>query len=139
MAQTLIFDSKELKLSYDKDTQLYVIQWLEDALNLDEQQFKDKNIFIVAKAKENPLKKVLVDTRNVIYPVTDELTMWLMENVNKPILEHGAKKVAFLYPKDYLTKLGIEGYFSEIIKSERETRFSFFDDLDKAMQWLLED
>ncbi len=72
-----------------------------------------------------------------IFPMTETLNQWILENITEGLLQRGVKKVAYLYPADYISKLGLEMFISQaFMKTMSEIQRKFFSDVDQAVEWI---
>lgn len=85
-----------------------------------------------------PVKFLLHNARDFVYPFTQELNEWIKEHITKDILEKvGVKRVAYIFPQDYLTKIGLELLVDKVQAESPVIVRRFFSDREEAINWLL--
>ncbi len=130
--------NKWYEIKLDRANNLIEIAWKSAIIELSEEEYKKMLIDVYSKLPEYNVDKLLQNTSDTVYPITPELQEWITQNISKPYLENGGiKKVAYIIPREFLTKLGVEQL---VEKAQQETpsvvRY-FFASYDKAREWLL--
>ncbi len=134
----LIKETNYYKAFYDKDKNLLEIEWQEQVLELDEDEYKDVLYEVHQLLFNYPTKYILHNAQNFVYPFTQELNNWIKEHITKAILEKvGVKRVAYIFPKDYLTKVGLELLIDRVQALSPFIIRRFFSNREEALNWLL--
>ncbi len=121
----------------DPDRSINLIRWTQKILNLTTEEYKKGIIRAFTSLNNFPADYLIIDNTDAIYPITETLEEWIIENV-VPLNSH-YKKVAYIYPKDFLTRMGIEEIVnkSEEIDENVKKRRNIFNNLDEAIEWIL--
>ncbi len=132
----LIKSTKYYDILVSSDKKIAEIKWKKPILDMLIEEYKT----VLSKAYSQLLdlkpEALLQNTQDAVYPITDELQEWLTENITKKIFEKiGLKKIAYLVPTDFLTKIGIEMLIQKANQKSTIAR-NFLDDYQKAIDWL---
>ena len=138
MSQIVIRDTEYYKILYDEVNKLAEYVWKAAILDLSEEDYK--NILLDAYDLLFEFHPILLiqNMQDAIYPVTEAFQDWLAKNISKDRFEKsGVKKVAYVMPKDIISKIGLE-LLIERARSELPTIVRlYFDNLDEAKNWIL--
>ena len=101
----------------------------------DETEFKEViNNWRTTFEKYKPTKQ-LIDYSEYSFSISPELQQYINENLMKPLYKDGMRKVAFLLSRDLFAQLSIEKTMQK--ESGQLFEIKYFDDFDKAKNWLL--
>lgn len=78
---------------------------------------------------------LLVDERLFDFMITPDLQEWANENLIKPSIMNGAKKVAMISNDDIFVQTAVEQLLEE--KEAKPLEIMYFTDIEKAEKWLL--
>ena len=138
MAKQEVYRSDYLVITYYEDTDVLYIKWLPDVLELLHDEFKEEIMQYLYTLDKTGAKKMVIDLLDASYPLTDELNQWIIDVITKGILDRNVKKVAHVYPKDYLTQLGFDYLAKNLVQVSNLTR-KFTSSLDEAFEWIIQD
>ncbi len=127
-------------ISYDEDINAIILKSakLEGHNFAIDEEYKELISKYLEAFLHYKVEKVLMDLRDFVFPMTDEMEKWTQENISKKTAANGLKYVAYVYPQDIVTKFGLENYVEDMIKefeSNGPVRL-IFSDYDKAYQWI---
>ena len=83
-------------------------------------------------ARANPVRSVISDTREQNLVGMEDIK-WLTEVGNPQLIEVGIQKLAFISPKDQLTRLGESDY---AFRSKQQFIIQWFSDPEQAKAWI---
>ncbi len=128
------------KANYDSDKKLMEFVWSAQVSELENEQFDQVLLQAHNLLFDYPTELLLQNSANAIFPFTDEVQEWIEEHITKAILtKAGVKRVAFVFPKDYLSRLGLELVVEKLRLSTPSVIRLFFDNREQALNWLLGD
>ncbi len=131
-----LHNDKYLKIEFFADDKLLISTWSANLLELSLEEYKELLLKFAEFVTQHRPEKILMDTLKAAYPITPQLQEWLIRNIAVKEMQAGVKRVAYLQPLDFTSKLGIE------LTREKETAAGtgivrmFFDDKDEALKWL---
>ncbi len=113
------------------------IKWFPTIAELDEEEYKKQLYKTHAYLLDYDYTKLLENAQDFFYPLTQNLIDWIKENITLGIFNKSKlKKMAYVMPKDVLSKLGVENLVDQArLENPRVIRL-YFDDRDKAVNWL---
>ncbi len=119
------------------DGKILEVVWKKTILDMLVEEYKNVLIEAYSLLFDYKPQMVLQNTKDAVYPITPEFQEWLTENITKKIFKKvGIKKIAYLMPSDFLTKLGIEMLVKKANQEAAEMPRRFFDDRQEALDWL---
>ncbi len=133
------------RIKFDKQNKILIVEFFtvtEDTNllpEIDEEEIKEFLLKYVEAFMHYKTPKVLFDYTRLFMPLTDELSQWIIENVVKKTVANGLKKLAQVYPKDIITKLGLEILVEKTLTDAPGPKRMLFEDTDQAYQWLLKE
>ncbi len=133
-----ITDTPYYSVFFDPANKLIEVKWKPTILKLSINEYEK-----VCSEAYNYLfnytpKLLLQNTHDVIYPVTEELQTWLTENITKKIfVPTGIKKIAYIMPEDFLSKIGIEMLIEKANSQIPTISRMYFDNRSDALNWLI--
>ncbi len=136
MFKEVIYKSDSLIISHDQENGYLYMKWLPDVLNLDEEEFKQEMMHFLEAQRKTGASRIVVDALQAVYPLTEDMGKWLIEVITKGLIEGGVKRMAYLYPSDYLTKLGLENFLGDLHLKVTDIKRQVFDDVNEAIAWL---
>lgn len=106
-----IYESEFLSVNFEEENDCFVQFWKKspDTFELLQDEFRE---FVSLYEKYRPSKALWLQ-QNFCLPMDLEMHMWIEENANKPCVEYGNKKVAFVVGKDVLVHLSVMSFFQE--------------------------
>lgn len=139
MFKEVLYRSDYLIISHDQDNGFLYMKWLPDVLQLSEEEFKEQMMQFLEAQHKTGVKKIVVDALQAVYPLTEDIGKWIIEVITKGLIEGGVNKIAYLYPSDYLTKLGLESFIGDAYLKAKDIKRKVFDDVNEAIDWLVSD
>ncbi len=139
MFKDVVYKSDYLIISYDANDNFLYIKWLPSVLDLDAEDFKKEMLNFLDAVDKTGVKKLIVDALQAVYPLTEDIGQWIFDVITRGFIDRGVTRIAYLYPSDYLTKLGLESFLGDANLKIREIKRNVFDDVDKAVEWLKKD
>ena len=98
VAKTLSDDSLG-KITYDDETSLLTLEWLESTKDMIAPHFQGILYLLAGYALQKKSIKIFIDARKFLFHPSDELVgPWRTKNISPLYNEAGVKKFAFLYP-----------------------------------------
>lgn len=128
-----VYEGNYLTIFYENQNNLFVQNWINPPETI--AQFKSEMLEYVALYKVYKPKNVLWLQEDFKLKMDTEAQYWIEEHVNKPCLEYGNKKCAFVVSKDVLAHISVINSFEDI-KSCIEPRH--FSTETEARTWLTE-
>ncbi len=120
----------------DKDNSILVYRWKETILDLNEEEYKEGFLEALKYLEEYRPVHVIHDSRTQVYPITPELQKWIMNEITPRFKAVGVKKIAYVMPKDFLSKLALEQLVLKLISFKQGIKRMYFDDFDAAVEWM---
>ncbi len=134
----LIKDHKFYAINFDSKNRFVEVVWKRSILILNIEEYKKVCLQAYEVFFDLMPQYLLQNTLQVVYPVTEELQNWLTENITKKIfIKIGLKKIAYLMPKDYLSRIGIELLIEKANLQSADIERKYFFDKNEAIKWLL--
>jgi hypothetical protein len=112
-------------------------KWYPNSSEMSEDEFKKEMLVLADVFKQKKPKRVFVNHADFEFIVVPQVQKWVDEHVNWLLVQAGTQKVAFLVSPDIFTRLSVEQTLSEVRSQNLQTKF--FEDYQKAMDWLLEE
>lgn len=131
-----IYKSKFLEISFSENKNLLYFTWLDTTVEMNEEDYKSEMLNYLEELKKYAPSILLVDDRQMQFVISVELQEWIGANIFSVGIEVGLKAFAVVMNEDIITQLSTqlsaeENPEPEILKS------AFFDNLEDAEQWLL--
>ena len=121
---------------WDEANQLLIYKWKEAVLDLDEEKYKEGFLEATRFLYKYKPEKVLHDSRSQVYPITPELQKWITENITPKYKEIGVKKIAYVMPEEFMSRLALEQLVLKLLAFKHGIKRLFFDDYESALRWL---
>ncbi|TAE72652.1 MAG: hypothetical protein EAZ85_09155 [Bacteroidetes bacterium] len=118
------------------DNNVMYITWLEDAANMEDEDFKLHLILFTDSLKEHNCDKFMVDTRYGHVVMGLDIQEWHDSQIVPIYLALGIKKIAFILPEDAFVSMSLTQTFEEEKGQLLNTRY--FDDEKNALEWIAE-
>ncbi len=126
-----IYESDFLRINFEKEKDCFVQYWKKSPETYSTllKEFEEYTSYFM----DHTPSKTLWLQENFQLPINEEIHEWIEENVNKPCVEYGCEKVAFVVGKDVLVHLSVMSYFQESNSVIRPVHFATE---NEARQWL---
>ncbi len=127
-------------IKFDKENRVIEVEWKKDVLDLFEDEYKKILDEIHAQFYDYKPLYLLHNSKDFVYPMTESLQEYITENFSKKVLpEVGIRKVAYVFPTDYLSQIGLEMLVNKAEAAQPSILRMFFDNRDDAYNWLISD
>jgi hypothetical protein len=124
--------SEVYTIYFDEKKQHVVMEWNGYATS---RQFRDGTELMLNTLIQHKATKVLADIRNMkIIGLEDQ--QWLESDFLPRATRFGFKTIAIIQPKAYFNKVAVETVSYKVDKEK--LTINFFDDVEKACEWLKE-
>lgn len=129
-----IYQSPNLIIEHFPDNSLFIMTWRENTCEMTLDDFKQESLNCLALTRQLRPQKMMVDSREMFFPVVPELQDWLNENVLRANLELGLNISAFVMSLEEITQMSIEQAMDE----QEGVKFqnAFFDTREAAFDWI---
>jgi 6-pyruvoyl-tetrahydropterin synthase len=131
-----IYKSPNLIIEYDPENKMIITTWIVKDLNFTTEDFKRELMHYLDAVQGREVHSFLIDTREYNFPLTPEISQWIIENITPKLEQAGVKKFAYVLPKEFVSRIGVELLIDEAQKESKIIR-RFFEDYDQAKQWLI--
>ena len=132
----LIVANKYYEVLFEAAKSIMVIRWKESVFELTVSQYK-KEMF---KSHEFILdlrpKFLIHDGTSAVYPPTDSLYQWTVDNISPLYEEAGLEKIAYVYPHEEQTTLFLKNLVSHARGRYNTPQRRIFKTLSEALSWL---
>ncbi len=122
---------------WDGENRLLVYKWKDTIMDLDEESYKEGFLDSTKFLYQYEPLRVIHDSRTHVYPITPELQKWITENITPKYREVGIKRVAYVMPHEFLTRLALEQLVLKLLAFKEGIKRMFFDDYDNALRWVM--
>lgn len=131
-----IFENKFVTALFDQENRLLIDIWQKST-----QEMTNAQCWEILKAWEHFPRTykpgaILVDSRQMAFVLTPDMHEWIADNITRPSVATGLKKMATLLPTSIFEQVAMHQAVSEVAE-ERGLQNRIFDDEAKAKQWLL--
>jgi hypothetical protein len=130
-----IYQSKYLHLAYFAEFGLIEMTWLPATEYMTIEEYKQEFENYLNLILQLQPKKILPDTREMLFQIEPELQEWTNENIFVPSLAMGLDKAGFVVSQYVFSQISIEQTMSEGEGAKFNTRY--FDNKESAKTWLL--
>lgn len=131
----LIYKSLYSTTDYYKEQNFICSAWLTESSVLTKDSFKDEMVKVLAQIKECVPKKVLIDTRNFKFNVTQEVQDWIVKFFLERVIELGVTKYAIVVPVDIYKTVSVDHIQTD--DKDEEIAIQYFKDIEAAKSWIL--
>lgn len=131
----LVSKTDYLKIDFDDKTKMLKALWFPKSEELSDGAFK-KELYIWRDMIDKYKPKLLfVDTREMYFIIDPTMQIWFVNEIFNYYESVGIEKNTHILPKELFASVSVEQALEEDLNAEYETKF--FDDEQKAMNWLL--
>ncbi len=132
----IISSSEHFKLEYDYNQHILIATFKFDSLKAGIEELK-KSLYKIAEATgTEDVKGIVMDSSQADFPLSDEMSNWIAENITPVFVKNGVKKVAYVFPQEFITRLGLEMFVDEVSEKVKELKRGLFDNLPEAKEWV---
>ncbi len=132
---TVLYKSDYLTIEYYPEDKIMTTVWNVDSLDFTLDDFYKEIVHYIDSLQGKEVKGFLIDTRNYDFPMTDDVNTWLSENITPAMIKAGVEKTAYVMPKEFVSRLGIELLIDKVNAKGGIVR-KVFEDFDQAFEWL---
>jgi hypothetical protein len=128
-----VYKSNYTSIVYDETNAFFEVKRT-ISVDLDEDTYKQDFLgWLKVIQTYRPYGVLMIEAQNE-YLIVPELQTWINQNVLKPAWEAGVRRLAFLVSEDFIVHLSHEQTMEE--NSGRMFQTNYFDDIQKAKEWL---
>ncbi len=131
-----IADTTYYEVWVEPENSILIYKWKPTILELDLESYKEGFLEALKYLYEYKPKYVVQHSKEQVYPITGELQKWISNNITPKFIEAGVKKIAYVMPEDFVSKLALEQLVLKLLSITQGMKRMFFDDLDTALKWL---
>ena len=130
-----LYKNNYIKIFYYPEIELMeVIRTPETEKMLDEEYKKDVKIWAKLITEYKP-KIMFIDSTEMRFIIDDQLQQWTYENLVKPAIEIGMKKIAFKIPKELFSYVAIQQTIDDTPAID-QLQVKYFNTKEEALDWL---
>ena len=134
----LIVSNKFYEILYDQSKSIMVIRWKHFVVELTATEYKNKVLDAHEYLHIFLPEKLIHDSTNAVYPPTEDMNKWLVENISPIYKRLGIKKIAYVYPrtekmKNFVSKV-VKDAANLYIRPERK----LFPAYEQALRWVMD-
>ncbi len=133
----IVFENKYSIIYFDESNSLMTVEMLPATEEMTDKEFKEYGLVFLEMMEKYKPEKELYNTINMKFLVVPEIQDWITENINKKVSKI-IKKVATIMPAEYFANVSIDQMLYEF-KDDRSVKQMFFDNIEEAKKWLLEE
>ncbi len=133
----IAFENKYSIIYFDEANSLMTVEMLPATEEMTDKEFKEYGLVFLEMMEKYKPEKELYNTINMKFLVVPEIQDWITENINKKVSKI-IKKVATIMPAEYFANVSIDQMLYEF-KDDRSVKQMFFDNIEEAKKWLLEE
>lgn len=136
----LIRSLNYMDFSFDEANQIFVMTWHQASGEISPEEYKNSALVFKEVYSEFKGKPILHDMRKFQYIITPEEQQWIAEEIMADLVaNYNLTRMAFILPEDLFAQTSTTQVSGEI-KEAADSVFksNSFDDLTKALKWLLE-
>lgn len=130
-----VYNSPYLHLTFFAESELIEATWQYLTEGMQIEDFKHEFLSYRRIVLQYQPKKIIVDHRDLLFPIIPEVQKWINENIFKDILDAGLCKAAIIMGTDLVNQLATEQMMEEEEGSKFTTRY--FDNKEEATIWVL--
>lgn len=124
-----IFEKPYVLIEYDPQKKLLIQNWKGFATS---EQFREAILKSVDVFKQKNVTRLLSNTKDFSL-VKKEDTEWAATYAAGQMIQHGLKAMAFIIPSSAFSQMSVKNFSKQAVGGFQQ---QFFDDLDKAIEWL---
>ncbi|HAS45686.1 MAG TPA: hypothetical protein DCS93_34710 [Microscillaceae bacterium] len=147
MKKIVIEENEFTSIYYDQTLKLYEQYWHPATADMQDEDYQIIQSRMVAFVKKHrlPILNYYLDNREFYYVMSPEMQDWQVEFVGQKLFDitHAVMgdlssiKVAVIISSEFISQLSIEQTFEENSEQVHEGETRYFDDDQKALEWLL--
>ena len=125
---------------WDKENALIALNWTNETRSMQESDFKELLLNVADFVEKNSVKYWFANTKDFDFIVEPQVQEWSAGEFNQQLIKAGLQKMAVIIPSAYFAQISVQQTTDEMTQEQKEGIFqcSYFDDVDKAVDWLLE-
>ena len=128
-----IYQDKIKAFDHDEKNSILRFTWMEETKNMTDDDFKSSLTEYAGFVKEKKVKRLLIDVRKFLFQPKSDVGKWQEETITPMYNKAGVVKKAFLVLTPNLPKTNSPQALGQNFPTW------FFDNEDKAIQWLCEE
>jgi len=132
---TVLYKSDYLTIEYYPEDKIIISVWGVSSLDFTIDDFYKEAIQYSKAVEGKEVRGILIDTRKFNFPMTEEVNHWVAENITPSFIKSGVKKVAYIMPEDFISRLGVELLVDKVNEKGEIVR-RFFADFEEGLEWL---
>lgn len=130
------YQSKYSIAFFEPENALLKMSWFTSSEEMSERVLKEEMQNILSHIKSNKPTKIIVDTINFRYQVTQSVQIWIAtEFINKAFLL-GIDKYAIVVDEDIYEEVSIQQIDDDDENNKEDALIQYFIDEDDAFDWL---
>lgn len=134
----VLVDDRYNKMYIDEEASIHYHITKKDTMYMTEQEFRDMLMTYKGSVIENKPSLILIDNRELQFPISPDLQDWITQHVTIPIIQTGLTgKCCFVLPKELISKLSISQLSQEMSAAQNIMKLKYFADFEEAKNWLL--
>lgn len=131
----LNYQSKYSIAFYDANYDVMKLSWFTSSEELSEAGLKEEMSSILNHIKENKPKKIIVDTINFRYHVTQSIQNWIVSNFINKVFLLGVEKYAIVVDEEVYNEVKVQQVAIDD-DDEESAHIQYFTDDEDAFDWL---
>jgi hypothetical protein len=125
----ILYEKTYITLEYDEKLNCLTQHWKGFATS---EQFREGINQSVLYFQDKKINKLISDTKDFAVVKKDD-TDWVASYATPIMVKNGLKYMAFILPTNVFTQVSVNNFKS---KADDILQIKYFDNLDKALQWL---
>ena len=104
-----IYRSKYAEAFFEAETNTFLYRWLPDTYHFDDDSYKEELLKLYQAGIETySPKNVIANAKLSEYIISPDVQIWVVENIMKPALLKGLKRIFFITREDLIQQLAYE-------------------------------
>ena len=136
MKRQKLIEHRVANLYWDEATSSIDEIWKPSTKNMADDDFKEYQLQKIKEIKKYPLQYHFVDTRHMLYPLSEEMQKWIDEVVMTVWDTTPLKKIAFVASAGLVAQMSIELAMDE---SPHSYAIQYFETEEEARAWMLQE
>ncbi len=131
----VLYESDYSIFEYDKENSIFSHIFKAGSEDLNTEKFKKEMLTYLEFFEKYKPKKALVNNQEMKYIIVPELQEWHAQNIFPRCIQAGVEMAAMVETSDIFAQVAME----QLMEEETTGGFAvrFFDDADKAKNWLI--
>lgn len=125
--------SKFIDITFDSEHRIMKLVWKPETEDMNDEDFKREMLNYVDRLDKKP-RRILHQMQEMKFIISPELQEWVDENVNKPAIDAGVTKAAFLLSSDIFARVSTEQ--TNEGENLNDISIAYFEDETEALNWL---